>query len=109
MILVEQGVQLGLGEDCCYLGGEGDEERFFVFIKLMQFVLLDYQYVQQLVVLNDWYVKEGVEVVFFDGGDIFEVGVFLCIGEVDGFCQVVNQFYQVFIECQCNGVFVRFF
>ena len=108
-ILAEQGVQLGLGEDRRHLGGEGDEERLFAFIKLTQLALLDHQHAQQLAALNDRHAKEGAEAVLFDGGDIFEAGVFLRIGEVDGFRQAANQPHQAFIERQRNGAPARFF
>lgn len=108
-ILAEQGVQLGLGEDRRHLGGEGDEERLFAFIKLTQLALLDHQHAQQLAALNDRHAKEGAEAVLFDGGDIFEAGVFLRIGEVDGFRRAANQPHQAFIERQRNGAPARFF
>ena len=108
-ILAEQGVQLGLGEDRRHLGGEGDEERLFAFIKLTQLALLDHQHAQQLAALNDRHAKEGAEAVLFDGRDIFEAGVFLRIGEVDGLRQAANQTHQAFIERQRNGAPARFF
>ena len=53
--------------------------------------------------LNDRHAKEGAEAVLFDGGDIFEAGVFLRIGEVDRFRQAANQPHQAFIERQRNA------